>query len=583
MQELLLKDFRFLPMTAGEREKRGWDELDILIITGDAYVDHPSFGASLIGRVMEREGYRVGIIAQPDWRSADSLRTMGRPRLFCGVTAGNLDSMLAHYSAFRQRRKVDEYSEGGKPGKRPNHAAVVYAQLARQAFPGLPVIIGGIEASLRRIVHYDYWEDELRPSILADSKADLLVYGMGEKPLIEAAARLAAGNHDLTGIRGTSFLAGAEKSRELDSSGSLLLPSLEQCRKDRKALIELTRMLESQQNPWCGKRLIQYHGKRALVIEPPPLPLSEIVIDRIYELPFQKLPHPRYTLEIPAYTMVKNSLTVVRGCPGGCAFCSLGLHQGKFLSSRTIESVAGEIDRLVEHAEFRGTVTDLGGPTANLYGCKNGVSPECTLCRRTSCLYPGFCPHFMIQEKSLLDLYKRARAVPGVNHVFIGSGIRMDVALRTPGYMKELFRYHVSGHLKVAPEHLNEETLVRMRKPSASVFRRFLSIFEEENSRAGKKQYLVPYFISSFPGCTESHMKEVRDFLEPRRWNLQQVQDFIPLPMTPASAMYYSGIDYATGKPLYVARGVAEKKAQKEQLLLKVRTHARQKRRQERR
>jgi len=506
MQELLLKDFRFLPMTAGEREKRGWDELDILIITGDAYVDHPSFGASLIGRVMEREGYRVGIIAQPDWRSADSLRTMGRPRLFCGVTAGNLDSMLAHYSAFRQRRKVDEYSEGGKPGKRPNHAAVVYAQLARQAFPGLPVIIGGIEASLRRIVHYDYWEDELRPSILADSKADLLVYGMGEKPLIEAAARLAAGNHDLTGIRGTSFLAGAEKSRELDSSGSLLLPSLEQCRKDRKALIELTRMLESQQNPWCGKRLIQYHGKRALVIEPPPLPLSEIVIDRIYELPFQKLPHPRYTLEIPAYTMVKNSLTVVRGCP-----------------------------------------------------------------------------HFMIQEKSLLDLYKRARAVPGVNHVFIGSGIRMDVALRTPGYMKELFRYHVSGHLKVAPEHLNEETLVRMRKPSASVFRRFLSIFEEENSRAGKKQYLVPYFISSFPGCTESHMKEVRDFLEPRRWNLQQVQDFIPLPMTPASAMYYSGIDYATGKPLYVARGVAEKKAQKEQLLLKVRTHARQKRRQERR
>jgi uncharacterized radical SAM protein YgiQ len=311
------------------------------------------------------------------------------------------------------------------------------------------------------------------------------------------------------------------------------------------------------------------------------LPLSEEELDRIYELPFSKLPHPCYSGEIPAYTMVKNSVTVVRGCPGGCAFCSLGLHQGKFLSSRTIESVTGEIAGHTHHTEFRGTVTDLGGPTANLYGCRNGSFQQCTRCSRASCLYPSPCRHFVLDEGRLLSLYRSARAVPGVNHVFIGSGIRMDVALRTPGYMKELFRYHVSGHLKVAPEHLNEETLVRMRKPSASVFRRFLSIFEEENSRAGKKQYLVPYFISSFPGCTESHMKEVRDFLEPRRWNLQQVQDFIPLPMTPASAMYYSGIDYATGKPLYVARGLSEKKAQKEQLLLKVRTYARQKSRQE--
>jgi uncharacterized radical SAM protein YgiQ len=564
---------RCLPMSLKEMRERGWEELDILIITGDAYVDHPSFGAALIGRAMEAEGWRVGIISQPEWRSAEALKVMGRPRLFCGITAGNLDSMLAHYTASRQKRKNDDYSEGGRTGKRPNLATVVYAQLARQAFPGLPVVLGGIEASLRRLAHYDYWRDQLRPSVLSDSKADILVYGMAEQALREVASKIAAGAHDLAGIRGTACLLGAEKSKGLNRSDSVLLPSLEECRNEKRKMLELTRMVEAQQNPHCGKRLIQFHGERALIVEPPSIPLSEEELDRLYGLPFTGLPHPFYRQEIPAYSMVKDSITVVRGCPGGCAFCSLGLHQGKFLTSRTIGSVVSEIKRHAEHPDFKGTITDLGGPTANLYGCRNNLSEKCSSCRKPSCLYPGLCIYFGLDEERLLALYRQSESVQKVKHVFIGSGIRMDVALKTPRYMKELFRSHVSGHLKAAPEHLNREVLKRMRKPEAAIFYRFLEAFEEESRRAGKEQYLVPYFISSFPGCTAEQMKEVRDFLEPRRWQLRQVQDYIPLPMTPGAAMYYSGLDYESGRPLAVARGLSEKKAQKDQLFIKVRTH----------
>ena len=563
-------------MTRTEMSARGWEELDILLVTGDAYVDHPSFGAALIGRVLEADGWRVGIVAQPDWRSAASFLVMGRPRLFCGVTAGNLDSMLANYTAARHKRQEDDFSTGGRPGCRPNHAGSVYAQLARRAFPGLPVVIGGIEASLRRVAHYDYWEDKLRPSILVDSKADLLVYGMGETAVCEIARRLAelkAGPADasdrsdrsdtLHGIPGTACLLGAATSASLRETGTaVLLPSWGELQADLGRLLQQTRLVEAEQNPYCGRRLIQRYGGRALFVEPPARPLAAPELDRFHELPFTRLPHPACRARIPAFDMIKDSLTVIRGCPGGCSFCGLGLHQGKFLTSRSADSVLRELGTLAESETFRGTVTDLGGPTANMYGCGNGISDACRKCRRPSCLFPGICPHFQIEERPALELLRRAGEARGVKHVFVQSGIRMDAALRQPGYLRELVRGHVSGHLKVAPEHLHPEVLWRMRKPKADVFHRFLEIFDRESRAAGKEQYLVPYFISSFPGCTDTHMKVVAEFLRQTHWNLQQVQDFIPLPMTPAAAMYATGLDYETGRPIPVVRGTGERRRQ---------------------
>ena len=554
-----------LPMTRAEMAARGWSELDVLLLTGDAYVDHPGFGAAVIGRVLEADGWRVGIIAQPDWRSGEAVRRLGRPRLFCGVTAGNLDSMLANYTAARHRRTEDAYSEGRAPGKRPNHAAVVYAQLCRQAFPGLPVVLGGLEASLRRVAHYDYWEDKLRPSVLADSKADILVYGMGETAVREIARRIATGSAHLGGIRGTAVMLGGRATAAADFGEHVLLPSWEAVRADLTLLLPLTKQVEAEQNPRCGRRLVQRHGDRAVVLEPPNPPLPEAALDAIYELPFQKAPHPSYRGEIPAFTMIKDSVTVVRGCAGGCSFCGLGLHQGKFLSSRSEASVLKELHRMAESSTFCGTVSDLGGPTANLYGCGNGGADACQECRRPSCLFPEICPVFQVEEERALRLYRAAREIPGINHVFIQSGIRMDVILRTPRLLRELVRHHVSGHLKVAPEHLHPDVLRRMRKP-AGVFETFLDRFRQESQAAGKEQYLVPYFISSFPGCTADEMGTVEQFLTRSNWNLQQVQDFIPLPMTPAAAMYVTGLDYQTGVPIPVARGAGERKRQKNAL-----------------
>jgi len=582
-----------LPATRDEMLARGWTELDVLIVTGDAYVDHPSFGAAMIGRVLEAEGLRVGIVAQPDWRTPESLQVMGRPRLFCGVTAGNLDSMLANYTAARHKRREDSYSAGGLPGRRPNHAAVVYAQLARGAFPGLPVILGGIEASLRRVAHYDYWEDKLRPSILVDSKADLLVYGMGESAAREIARRLnttgAGTSADLSGIRGTARLLGAKDSRALHdapsappqratpeglrepdhldptTSGAVVLPSWEQLQADRALLLSATRLVEAEQSPFCGRRLVQFHGARAVVVEPPAPPLSETDLDALYDLPFTRLPHPAHTAPIPAFTMIRDSVTIVRGCAGGCTFCGLGLHQGKFLASRSETSILRELGRLAADRGFRGTVSDLGGPSANLYGCRNGVDDACRACRRPSCLVPAICRHFKIAEEPAISVLRSARGVPGVKHVFVQSGIRMDVALRTPKYLRELVRHHVSGHLKVAPEHLDPSVLRRMRKPGG-VFVPFLEAFRRESAAAGKEQYLVPYFISSFPGCTQEEMRVVEEYLHTSRWNLQQVQDFIPLPMTPAAAMYVTGLDYETGEAIPVARGAGERQRQRASL-----------------
>lgn len=555
----------FLPTSRAAMAARGWDQLDVLLVTGDAYVDHPAFGAAVIGRVLEAEGFRVGLLAQPDWRNARAWQEMGPPRLFCGVSAGNLDSMLANYTAARHKRREDSYTEHGVAGRRPNHAAVVYAQLCRQAFPGVPVVLGGLEASLRRVAHYDYWEDKLRPSILADSKADLLVYGMAEATVREIARRLAAGKRDWSGLRGTARLLGAKATAAADWAGHVPLPSWEALQQDHRLLLRLTKLVEAHQNPFCGQPLVQRHGDRAVVLEPPNPPLTAPELDAIYELPFRRQPHPSYGGEIPAFTMIKDSLTVVRGCAGGCSFCGLGLHQGKFLASRSENSVLRELRRLAESPSFRGTVTDLGGPTANLYGCQNGLAPACQACRRPSCLFPEICRHFHITDQPGLALLRAAKSAPGVKHVFIQSGIRMDVILRTPRYLAELVRHHVSGHLKVAPEHLEPEVLRRMRKP-AGVFEPFLEQFQRESQAAGKEQYLVPYFISSFPGCTEADMRVVERFLRRSQWNLQQVQDFIPLPMTPAAAMYVTGLDYQTEQPIPVVRGAAGRERQKESL-----------------
>ena len=552
-------------MTRAEMDARGWRELDVLIITGDAYVDHPSFGAAMIGRVLEAEGWRVGIVAQPDWRDVASIQVMGRPRLLVGVTAGNLDSMVSNYTVARHKRKLDVYSAGGVAGRRPNHAAVVYAQLSRRAFPGVPVVLGGMEASMRRLAHYDYWEDQLRPSVLTSSKADLLVYGMGERAVREIARRLAAGAGDLGGIAGTARLLGEKAGAAADFSDALILPSWEDLQAEVKLLLPLTKVTEAQQTPFCGKRLVQMHGKRAVVVEPPAMPVDGPELDELYEYPFQRRAHPSYQEPVPGFATIKDSVIVSRGCAGGCTFCGLGLHQGKFLSSRSVESVLREVGRLGELATFRGTVSDLGGPTANLFGARNGHVAACLGCHRPSCLWPGICPHFEIHEQPGLDLLRRARKLPGVKHVFVQSGIRMDVAMRTPEYLGELVRYHVSGHLKVAPEHLDPDVLRRMRKPAGD-FPAFMAKFSELSKAAGKEQYLVPYFISSFPGCTAKEMGVVEEFLKRERWNLQQVQDFIPLPMTAAAAMYVTGLDIHSGKPIPVARNAGDREKQKRML-----------------
>ena len=555
----------FLPTSDAEMRARGWTELDVLLITGDAYVDHPSFGAAMIGRVLEVEGYRVGVLAQPDWKNIQSIQGMGRPRLFCGVTAGNLDSMLSNYTAARHKRKEDVYSEDGAPGKRPNHAAVVYSQMCRQAFPGLPVILGGMEASMRRVVHYDYWEDKLKPSILADAKADILVYGMGESAAREIASRLNRGNNDLSGIRGTAVLLGAKATASADFTDCVQLPSWDEMRRDQRLLLRLTKVVEAQQTPYCGKRMIQRHGQRAVLMEPPAYPLQGPDLDALYELPFQRLPHPSYRGKIPGFATIKDSIIVSRGCAGGCTFCGLGFHQGKFLSSRSVDSVLKEIRRLTEAGTFQGTVSDLGGPTANLYGCENGHVDACKSCHRPSCLWPTICPHFHIDEQRGLDLLRGARQTEGVRHVFVQSGIRMDVALQTPDYFRELVQNHVSGHMKVAPEHMHPEVLRRMRKPAGD-FVPFMEKFQDASAAAGKEQYLVPYFISSFPGCTDQEMGAVEKFLRQEKWNLQQVQDFIPLPMTPSAAMYVTGLDFNTEQPIPVVRNAGDRARQKRAL-----------------
>ncbi len=551
----------FLPMTRKEMEALGWDELDVLLITGDAYVDHPSFGVPLIGRILLREGYRTGIIAQPDWKDVESLKAMGAPRLGCGVSSGNLDSMVNIYTAGRRLRREDAYSENGETGKRPPHALVVYAQLARQAFPGVPILLGGLEASLRRVAHYDYWQDKLRPGMLVDSKADLLMYGQGERPIREVFARLAAGR-DLAGIPGTARLLGKKAAEQFVKPDNFEeLPSYEEHLARKNALLDSTRMVEAVSSPGSGRGLIQRYGDRLLVIEPPPEPLSSDELDAVHELPFSGRPHPRYKGRIPAWETVRHSIGAVRGCPGGCAFCGLVSHQGRRVTSRSCESIKREIARMATRSDFKGTISDIGGAAGNLLGSRV-VDPErCRVCKRSSCLTPAVCPNYQCDGREMVQLLRDVRQMDKIKHVYINSGMRLDLALRQPELLKEVIHHHVSGHMKAAPEHLHARVLKLMRKSSAEEFYEFRRVFEEESAKAGKKQYLIPLFISNFPGSTSEEMKVVDDYLNANNWSPQQVQDYIPLPMTMGGAMYYTGCA-PDGTPITVNRGLAERRDQ---------------------
>ena len=566
---------RFLPMSRAEMQALGWKELDVLLVNGDAYVDHPAFGPVLLGRWLVAHGFRVGIVAQPRWQSPDDLLVMGRPRLFVGVSAGALDSMLAHYTAFRKKRHDDAYTPGGKAGARPNRACLVYANLARQAFPGLPVILGGIEASLRRTTHYDFWTDSLRRSILLDAKADLLIYGMGELAMLECARRLAEGK-SLHGIDGTAWLAKVDGNNvpvdlpeEWLDLPRMQLPSHEAVQAEATELLRLTQMLEQQvhrQNAWAQQMV----GDRALVLAPPARPLTTEEMDKIYALPYARAAHPRYREPIPADEMLRTSITSHRGCGGGCSFCSLALHQGRRISSRSQESILAEARKLVAQSR-RGQVaiSDVGGPTANMWQAhcalddatsakaEPGARPS-SRCRRSSCCYPTVCKSFITPQMQHVGLLREVAALPGVRQVRVASGVRADLALNDPEALAAYTGEFTGGQLKVAPEHCAARVLDLMRKPGMEVFEAFLQSFVEQSRLAGREQYVVPYMMSAFPGCTDEDMHELARWLQERHWSPQQTQCFIPTPGSIATAMYYCGRN-EDGEEIYVARSDADR------------------------
>ena len=555
-----IKQPLFLPTSRREMEKAGYDELDILLITGDCYVDHPSFGVSIIGRWLTECGWKVGLIAQPDWKDPEALKIMGRPRIGVGVTSGNMDSMINLYTVGRRLRKDDCFSENGEPGKRPPHALGVYTQLVKQAFPGIKVMVGGLEASFRRVAHYDYWQDKIRPSVLLDTKADILVYGMGERPTPEVFRRFEA-DLPLDGIPGTARLLGKKAAETFEPGEKYLeLPSFSETQKNKDALMDIQKLIESEMNYLNARGLFQRYDDRMVVVEPPPAPLTSEELDRVHELPYARRPHPKYKGRIPAYETIKDSIQAVRGCPGGCAFCGLVVHQGRHVMSRSEDSIMRELDCIAKQPFFKGTISDVGGAAGNLFQSKYDVE-KCARCRRSSCLWPKHCPNYKCSGQEVVHLLRRMSAHPLVKHVYINSGIRLDLALKQPELLKEIITKHVSGHLKVAPEHLNPTVLKYMRKSSAEEFYEFMEIFERMSRECGKEQYIIPLFISNFPGCTEKEMKTVDDFLEKHKWSLQQVQDYIPLPMTMGAAMYYTG-KTPDGTPIHVNRGLAERRQQ---------------------
>jgi uncharacterized radical SAM protein YgiQ len=554
----------FLPVNQEEMKARGWDCCDVVLVTGDAYVDHPSFGTAVIGRVLESKGYRVGVIAQPDWRTPADIGRLGKPRLFFGVTSGNIDSMLHHYTANKKLRHNDPYSPGGRHGLRPNRAAIVYSNLIRQAYKDVPIVLGGIEASLRRLAHYDYWDDAVRRSILIDAKADMLVYGMGESAVSVISELLNSGNritdNELRGIPGTAAILKAPEAGKLRGADVLEVPSFEDVSTSKEKFNRAFVMAANEANPYSGKKLLQQHGDRYLLVNPPAQPLNQDELDAIYELPYQMAAHPQYQQPVPALETVKWSLVSHRGCYGGCSFCTLHFHQGPVIQSRSHRSLVRQAKQMALSKGFRGVISDVGGPTANMYGtgCKSDGRRK--NCRRASCLSPDICSNLNTGQSSSTGLLRELAKIPQVKSVFVASGVRHDLALRDQDYLKELVTRHTGGHLKVAPEHCSFHVLKQMNKPSIKAFEEFLTLFRRLSKR---EQYLVPYLISSHPGCSLDDMMQLKRFLKRHGLAVEQVQDFIPLPMTASAAMYHTGINPYTGEELFVERTAAGKLKQR--------------------
>jgi uncharacterized radical SAM protein YgiQ len=640
----------FLPASREEMDALGWDSCDVVIVTGDAYVDHPSFGMAIMGRVLEAQGFRVGIIAQPDWHSAEPFKALGRPNLFFGITAGNMDSMVNRYTSDRRMRSDDAYTPGGEGGKRPDRSVIVYSQRAREAFGDVPIVVGGIEASLRRIAHFDYWSEKVRRSVLLDAKADLLVYGNAERQICELAHRLAAGEsiHDITDLRGTSFtrkavpegwveidsthldapgplnppvdpyaMEPAKPTADASAAGSLAatdgpaacatrppsapigaaaqlggtdkvvrfvrrvknadrehsvirMPSYEQVSEDAVLYAHASRILHLESNPGNARALLQRHGNVDVWLNPPPIPLTTQEMDWVYELPYQRKPHPSYgNANIPAYKMIRFSIAIQRGCFGGCTFCSITEHEGRIIQSRSEDSIVREVEQVRDTVPgFTGVISDLGGPTANMYrlACKSREIESA--CRRPSCVYPGICPNLDTDHAPLIRLYRRARALPGIKKVLVASGVRYDLAVESPEYVKELAQHHVGGYLKIAPEALAAGPLSKMMKPGVGAYYRFRELFDRYSKEAGKEQYLIPYFIAAHPGTSDNDMLELALWLKRNGYRADQVQAFLPSPMATATAMYHSGKNplrriTRTSEPVQIPKGLKVRRLHK--------------------
>ena len=573
----------FLPTTKKEVELRGWDALDVILFSGDAYVDHPSFGVAVIGRVLEAAGYRVAIVPQPDWHGDyRDFKKLGRPRLFFGISPGCMDSMVNKYTANRRLRSEDAYSPDGRHDARPEYPTIVYSRILRELFPDVPIVLGGIEASLRRLTHYDYWQERLRPSILCDAPADLISYGMGEKTILEIARRLDEGQpvsalHDLPQI---VFLANRADIPGGISDQDIVLHSHEECLRDKRKQAENFRLIEEQSNMIHAQRLIQPiampNSPQSLVVVTPPYPpMTTEELDASFDLPYTRQPHPKYKgKRIPAYEMIKHSVNIHRGCFGGCAFCTISAHQGKFITCRSKESILREVQQVTQMPDFRGYLSDLGGPSANMYGMKGRNIKACEKCKRPSCIHPQICPNLDTNHSALLDIYRAVDALPGIKKSFIGSGVRYDLILHhskdeatnraAMDYARELITRHVSGRLKVAPEHTSDRVLRLMRKPSFQLFYDFKRIFDRINQEEHLNQQLIPYFISSHPGCTESDMAQLAEITKKLNFHLEQVQDFTPTPMTVSTETWYTGYDPYTLEKVYSAHSPKEKLAQRQ-------------------
>jgi uncharacterized radical SAM protein YgiQ len=566
----------FLPMSREEMDLLGWDQCDVVLVTGDAYVDHPSFGMAIIGRLLEAHGFRVGIIAQPDWQSAEPFAALGRPALFFGVTGGNMDSMVNRYTADRRLRHNDSYTPKGEGGRRPDRSVIVYAQRCREAFRDVPIVLGGIESSLRRIAHYDYWSDKVRRSILADAKADILLYGNAERAVVEVAHRLArgaaiAGFDDIRGVAllksevpggwteaHADDLDAADEGAAIKAGNTVIrLPAFEQVEKDPEAYARASRVLHRESNPGNARPLVQRHGDRELWVTPPPIPLTTPEMDGVYDLPYARAPHPCYgDAAIPAWDMIRFSVTIMRGCFGGCTFCSITEHEGRIIQNRSEASVVREIATIRDKTPgFTGVISDIGGPTANMYrmACKDKKIEA--LCRRPSCVYPGICPNLDTSHDALISLYRKAREVPGVKKVLVASGVRYDLAVESPAYVRELVTHHVGGYLKIAPEHTEDGPLSKMMKPGIGSYDRFKEMFDQAAKKAGKQYFLIPYFIAAHPGTSDEDMLQLALWLKKNRYRADQVQTFLPSPMAVATAMYHSGVNPLRG----IRRGGSEK------------------------